>query len=984
MKIQKIILGLFLFLWAGWGCKPTQNTTTMNGERYETAEGDPLGVKVYTLKNGLKVYMSVVKDAPRIQTLVATRAGSKNDPSDATGLAHYLEHMLFKGTSEIGALDWKSEKKLLKQISKLYEEHRTAAEEERPAIYRKIDSLSSAAAKLVAANEYDKMISSLGAKGTNAFTSLDKTVYINDIPSNELEKWMRIESERFSELVLRLFHTELETVYEEFNISQNRDGRKVFREFMEALCPRHPYGTQTTLGKGEHLKTPSMEKIHEFFDTYYVPNNMAIILSGDFDPDEAVAFAEKYWGKFKTKKIKEESMGAQPPLKEKVTVDVYGPEKERVQLGWRLPGAGTDDALLGKIAANILYNRVAGLIDVNLVQQQKLGQNSAAGCWSANDYSFFYLYGEPRQSQQLKRVVQLLLLELDKLKNGEFEDWMLEAVINNLEYQKMRSHEKLRGRAFTMLDAFIYEQDWKEASRVFERMRAFSKEDVVNFAKQYLKDDNYAGIYKREGIDKNIMQVNKPKITPVSVNRDTMSDYRKAMMQMESPRQQPVFVDYENKIETARLASGIGVDYIKNEANNTFELFYVMDMGSNHDNVLPIAIKCLPLLGTKKYSPEAFKKELFKYGLSFDVYVAQDRSYVTLRGLDRSLEKGIELLEHLLDEAKPDQEKVDKLIKGIIKERQDEKKDKRIILRQAMKNYGIYGARSPFRLRLHPNMMSGIRPKDLMERIQELTDYEHRVFYYGTKSKTAVVQLLEKYHKVSPKRLPIPPPLTYSAQSIDDDRVFFVNFPGMTQAEVLLLSKGTDTFNLEEHVMSYLYNQYFGAGLSSVVFQEIRESRALAYSAYAFNRSPRKDDKAHVFQAFVGTQTDKMQEAVPALRKIIEQMPISDDQINNAVDAVLKKMETERITKASMYWSMLNNKRRGFDRDIRQDVYKRFKALAADEKAAVEAIKKFHQDVIKNRQYTIMVLGDKTKIDTQYLGGLGAYKELTLSSLFGY
>jgi len=346
-------------------------TTTATKYKYETVAGDPMGVKMYTLKNGMKIYMSVYKDAPRIQTFIATRAGSKNDPADATGLAHYLEHMLFKGSSKLGALDWEKEKVLLKEISDLYEKHRDAKPEERAAIYKKIDEVSNKAAKLVAANEYDKLISSLGAKGTNAYTSLDRTVYINDIPSNELDKWMQVESERFNELVLRLFHTELEAVYEEFNISQNNDGRKVFTAFLSGLLPNHQYGTQTTIGTGEHLKTPSMEKIHAFFDKYYVPNNMALILAGDFNPDEVVEMAEKHFGHYKSKPLEKWAVKEQAPLKGPIVREIFGKEKEVTQIGWTLPSATSKDYLTAQLIGQILNNGKAGLMDLNLIQQQK-------------------------------------------------------------------------------------------------------------------------------------------------------------------------------------------------------------------------------------------------------------------------------------------------------------------------------------------------------------------------------------------------------------------------------------------------------------------------------------------------------------------------------------------------------------------------------------------------------------------------------------
>ena len=241
--------------------------TDKNGFSYASVSNDQNGVRIYTLKNGLKVYLAKNTDAPRIQTYIAVRTGSNNDPKDNTGLAHYLEHMMFKGTSKIGSQNWEKEKILIQEISDLYEQHKAEKDpEKKKLIYKKIDEVSQEASKYAIANEYDKAISSLGATGTNAHTWFDETVYKNNIPSNELEKWFKVEQERFSELVLRLFHTELEAVYEEFNRGQDNDWRLVSYELMDALFPTHPNGQQTTIGESEHLKNPSMVAIHKYFD----------------------------------------------------------------------------------------------------------------------------------------------------------------------------------------------------------------------------------------------------------------------------------------------------------------------------------------------------------------------------------------------------------------------------------------------------------------------------------------------------------------------------------------------------------------------------------------------------------------------------------------------------------------------------------------------------------------------------------------------
>ena len=200
---------------------------------YVTVPGDSLRARIYTLDNGLTVYLTEYEDAPRIQTYIAVRAGSKNDPSYATGLAHYLEHMVFKGTSRLGTKDWEKEKAELAKIEALYEQYRqTKDETQRKKIYHQIDSISGVAATYAIANEYDKITTNLGFKGTNAYTWTDQTVYINDIPANQVEAWAALEAERFSELVPRLFHTELEAVYEEKNRGLDTDSRKAFEAML--------------------------------------------------------------------------------------------------------------------------------------------------------------------------------------------------------------------------------------------------------------------------------------------------------------------------------------------------------------------------------------------------------------------------------------------------------------------------------------------------------------------------------------------------------------------------------------------------------------------------------------------------------------------------------------------------------------------------------------------------------------------------------
>lgn len=952
-------------------------------EDIQTVDGDPMNVQLYTLDNGMRLYMCVMDDEPRIQTFIATRAGSKNDPSDATGLAHYLEHMLFKGSSNIAALDWKTEKKILDKIAALYEKHRVADLADRASIYKEIDSLSFIAAKLVAANEYDKMISSLGAKGTNAFTSLDRTAYVNNIPSNELEKWLKIESERFSELVLRLFHTELEAVYEEFNISQNNDSRKMYKVMLENLCPSHPYGTQTTIGTGEHLKTPSMNKIHEFFDKYYIPNNMAVVLAGDFDPKEAIQLVEKYFGNYKKKKLNLPSFESQKPVQGPIIKEVFGREKERVQMAWRLPGVSHEDIPLANLVGNILYNGSVGLMDVNLLQKQLIGQRAYAGTWAVNDYSFFMLYGEPREGQGLNDTRDLMLKEVKKLRDGLFDDWMIEAIINDMEYSELKKRESSTSIAYVLLDAFISDQPWDKYVREFETLRSFTKDDIVRFANQYLNDNQSVTVYKKEGDDASILQVEKPSITPVQVNRDTVSSFRSELDQMVSPDITPVFPDFKKKIQKNTLESGLPFHYVKNNKNETFEFQLIIEMGEYADNVLPVAINFIPFLGTEKYSPEDLKAEFYKLGIKYYVYTSGEVCYINMEGLDRNFEKGLQLLESLLKDPVAEEEALENMKVDLLKNRLDEKKDKRSVLNRAMSQYAKYGNNTPFNMRLQPDLITGISSHDLLKRIRSLSKFEHTVYYHGSKSEASVRSILNANH-VSGEFEDCIPNRVFREVETDKEKVFFVHFPGMAQAEILMLAKINNTYDVSDHIVGTLYNQYFGSGLSSVVFQEIREARALAYSARAYFMSPRDKSKGHYLQAYVGTQSDKMKDAIQAMRDIIEDMPVSDDQIQNAVAAKIKEIKSTRVDDASIYWIERSMQKRGLEKNLNQLIYDQLIKVMGDKNASKEMLIEFHRKNVKGRPFTTLVLGDRDKIDVNHLKTLGQYKELTMEELFGF
>ena len=943
--------------------------------KYESFANDPLKARIYTLENGLKVYMTVYKNAPRIQTYIAVKAGSKNDPADATGLAHYLEHMVFKGSDKFGTMDFSKEGPLVSQIEDLFEVYRkTSDEDKRKAIYRQIDSVSGIAAKFAIAQEYDKMLTSIGASGTNAYTSVEQTVYVNEIPSNQLEKFLTIESERFRKPVLRLFHTELEAVYEEKNRGLDNDGSKVWEALFGAMFKKHTYGTQTTIGTIEHLKNPSMKEIKKYFDAYYVPNNMAICLSGDFDPEKTIEIIAEKFGKMVSKEVPKFIPPVEDPIKSPFIKEIYGPSAANMRIAFRFNGADSEDADMLSLISKIMFNQRAGLIDLNLNQSQKV-LSAAAFDVIFKDYSLHVFSGQAKEGQKLEDVKDLLLAEIEKLKKGDFPDWLVEAAKNDLKLEKTKSLEENYSRADEFVSSFTYDIPWQKYIDKSNRISKITKQQIVDFAnKNY--GNNYAIIYKRVGEDTSIVKVTKPQITPITVNSENESPYVKAILDAKVPEIEPVFLDFQKDIKTSMVKGNIPLLYLKNTENELFSMYYILDMGSNHNKKLKIAVDYLSYLGTSKYSSAQIREELYKLGCSFNVFSSDDRVYVSLTGLTQNFEKATKIFEHLLADAKPNVEALENLKGDILKKRANTKLSKGAILNGGLYNYGVYGKQSPYTNILTEQELKALNAEELINIIKELNSFEHKIAYYGPEETDKLIAKITEHHITPSKLKSIPKGLTFEEQATEQTQVFIVDYD-MKQAEVLMISKG-EQYNKDNAAIIGLYNDYFGAGMSSIVFQEMRESKALAYSVYSNYRSPAKKENSYYQMAYIGTQADKLPEAMKGMFDLLNNMPKAEKKLEAAKKSGLENIRTERITKENILFTYESSKKLGLDYDIRKDIFNKLPQLKMSD---VEA---FQQKNIMNKNYTLLVLGKKENLNLEILEKYGKVKFLTLEEIFGY
>ena len=941
--------------------------------KYETVPGDQLETKMCTLPNGLKIFMSVNKEQPRIQTYIAVKVGSKNDPSETTGLAHYLEHIMFKGSESLGTMDYAAEKPLLDEIESLYEVYRTKTDPaEREAIYHQIDSISYEASKIAIPNEYDKVMAIIGASGTNAFTSDDMTVYQEDIPSNQIDNWARIQADRFRHGVIRGFHTELEAVYEEKNMSLTQDARKVWEGIAKLLYPHHPYGQQTTLGSQEHLKNPSITNIKNYKAQYYVPNNIAICVSGDFEPAQMVKAIKKYFGDWEPNpNIPTLQFEPEEPFTAPAEMTVYGPEAENLAIAWRLPGASDlKNTAVADIAASILSNGKAGLIDLDVNQQQKALMAEAYN-ETQPDYGSFFVEGTPKDGQSLEELRDLLLAEVAKLAAGDFDESLIESTVNNLKLQKMRRLEFNSARAMSYVNAFISGISWEDAAKELDRYAEVTKDDVVAWAKEFIGPANYAIVYKRQGEDNTIQKISAPKITPIVTNRDSHSEMLASIQNAPVKPIEPVFVDFSKDMATFDIVPGVNVLYKKNVLNDIFQLDFVYNKGTADDPALSLAFDYLPYLGTETMSAEQIASRMYALACSFNFMAGANQCAMSISGLSENMAEALGIVRDLIANAVPNDVILANLKADELKNRADSKLSQRRCF-SALSNYAIYGPEYIKSLNLGGAALASITSDELLGKVRDLFANGCEVLYYGPMAENEVKEAVpfEGSYTALPQRFPV-------ALETPEPQVILAPFQANNTYYIQYSDRG-EAFETSDEPGRTLFNEYFGGGMNGIVFQEMREARGLAYSASSYLATPSYKDGTFYFDAFIATQNDKLRQAVEAFDDIINNMPESEAAFSIAKDALDGRYRTQRTTGSNVLWAYRAARMLGLSEPMDKAVFEALSSLTLDDVKAIQ------QKWVKDRTYTYAILGDPADLDMDFIKTLGPVKTVTLDELFGY
>ena len=930
------------------------------------------GFEEYTLKNGMKVYLWVDKDIPNVYGQVAVRAGSIDEPADFTGLAHYLEHMLFKGTQEIGALDWEKEKPMYEQIIKLYDEKAKLKDPKkdkakRDELTKKINELSVASSKISKGSEFPTLIQAAGGTGLNAYTNFDQTVYHNSFPAYQMENWLKLYYDHFQRPVFREFQAEMENVFEELNLRTPSIGYQQYITLFEKLF-KGSYYARGVIGTPEHLKNPSMTPMIKFFEDWYVPNNMGLLLYGNFDPEQAKSLIEKTFGKMQSKKLPERKPTVPTPLtkNEKIKVKLgYSPS---IVWGYNGVKKGHPDEFKIDFMLSILNNSYnTGLFD-------KLNMEGAIGGVNASSMAMRdcgriiveaspYFDVSQYTYESDAATEKLVMAEINKLKRGQIPTWLMQSVKESYLQSLKTISENPETKIHFATESYLYGIPMSEYFNMEEKVKAITVEDIKATANKYFSG-NYMTISFSEG-DPKIQLFDKAQIDPLQMPDEEYSQYYKDFVKIPVQAPTPKFTDFSD-IQSKDLFKGGKMFYVKNPKNDIFSLTLEYQVGMHTDKKLQYAASLMNYAGTMpNQSNNDLRRELSKHGASYGVGVSDNKFVIQIVGNERDLDKIMPIIFRLCLMPKLDNKQIEAVMGSAVQSRMFEKRIPGIIS-SALMEYIQFGDQSRYIDRIPSKKLifvgeSGynflITNSDLTATIQKVTSYPVNIHYVGAKPMEEVAEILKGTVPTQKTILEPQKEFYRDRVSYTEPEIYFLPNTDIQQAQVTMYFP-IGNYDNSQYVDYTAFSRYFGAGgLNNICFSEIREKRSLAYSTYgAVSMNPM--NKTSWFIGSTGTQNDKVNTVVDIYMDLIKNMPKFKSYGNNIKTTVMTELAEDYVTfrgKSSYYENTV--KKMGFTEDPNKTWYKQAENLTFDN------IAKFYDEKIKNAPVIIVIHGNPKYID---------------------
>ena len=928
-------------------------------------------VKTTKLDNGLKVVMCEDHSSPKAYGAVYVHAGSKNDPLEATGMAHYFEHIMFKGTDKIGTINWEAEKVYLDSIDIMYDKlHETTDLNERAAIQQKINELSLASTDYAIPNEVDVILTKMGGTGLNAGTAYDQTIYYNAFPANQIGKWMDVYAERFRYPVFRLFQSELETVYEEKNMYG--DGPiNAFQEYMfQEIFGEHPYG-RPIIGLTEHLKNPQTSKMREFFNTYYVANNMTLILVGDFNIDEIEPMVAEKFGTWRSGEIPAQPEFTLPEFKGQTIKEVRMTPIKVGVLAWRGVKVSDPDYLPLSIACSVFSNGETGIMDKDMLDGNIM--MAMLMPLSLEDHGANIIMYVPKLIGQSHEKAEAYVFEsLNKLKNGEFSDDLFEAIRVNMLKEREQDIESLGSLAQLLLALEQRGMTYDEYLAETERIKNITKEEIVAIANKYF-DDNYLDIRSKMGSapkDK----VDKPNWKPIEAkNTDAKSDFAMMIEAQEVPQVTPQVIDFNKDVKITKINDCFTMISTKNPYNDIFNLSITHNYGTIDDPDLNRALTYFDMQGTKDKTFEEFSLELQKLGATISIYANQSNCNVVIEGFEKDLDKILALCEEKLYNPANDEKKID-IIYDSEKMEEETLKEDASEWAEAVRQYALYGEKSSYLAETPIKQWKKRSGEELLSEVDNALNYNGEVLFIGNIDNQKVIETLKKHNLVKDDVVKSEKSFK-TEKTFTDNQVFIAHNKKFRQSNIYM-HVPSEILNMEEKAVSMVFNKYFGTDMYSIVFQEVREFRSLGYTAYGYYMTDYLDRKPSMLYAFLGTQSDKTNEGIDVLRGLITDMPERLEKFNASKDALIMSRASDYVSFRSIPSQVSTWMEQGYNHDPRMEYTDIIK------KTEYKDVYDFYKKYVADRPIVIMMSGNKKQIDLKALEKYGTIKEVKYKEIF--
>lgn len=924
-----------------------------------------LKVKEYRLENGLTVWLNEDHSQPKVFGAVVVKAGAKDCPD--TGIAHYFEHMMFKGTDRIGTLDYESEKVLLDSIAMKYDElamtEDTAA---RARLQKEINELSIRSSEYVIPNEFNRLINRFGGSGLNAATSYDATIYFNTFSPQYMVQWAEINSERLINPVFRLFQSELETVYEEKNMYGDFIGGQVMDTLMARYFGPHPYA-YPIIGSTKNLKNPRLTEMHKFFEDYYVASNMALILSGDFDAQQVMPILEKAFSRIRSGNAPKQEKVMLPPFNGRETMKVKFPIPfiKAMGLGFRGVSANHEDQVALNIAVNLLNNaNGTGYLDKLMVEHKLMG--ALAINESMNEAGILAVAIMPKLLiQSYSSAEKMVWDEINRVKNGDFSDEMFNSLKLEQKRQYASSLENIDSRATVMMNLFSQGKSWNDYLNEVARIESITKEDVVRVAQKYFSN-NYLCVTKSTGkYPKDNLP--KPAFSPVVPrNADASSSYAKQLEKIPEQQVAPRIIDFEKDVKTSKLTPLVTLYTTPNPLNDIFTLNISYGIGALEQPELMQLTNYLQLLGTESLSFEQFRSRLQSIGSTLAFDVTPDAFVMKVTGFDNHIDETMELVGDFIRHAKADDKKLRQIVDDAkVSEKAFFKSGDNVA--SALLEQVKYGDQSRYLRKLSLSQIKKLKGKDMLAIYDKVRSVQCDLHYCGTLPVEKVIGTIRQHLPLERTTVASNSPYYRELKQYDRPTVFFIDMPDMAQSIVYGYVKGDPVDDKASRHASRLFSVYFGGDMSSLMFQEIREFRSFAYRTSGRYQLPNHAHKgtAGSFTAMLSTQSDKTLDALGVLDSLIREMPLKPERMEAVKQTLVNRINNDYPPFRNLSEKVASARMEGFDRDPAEEFLRDIATMD------MQDISRFYREQISGRPVVYVIAGNRKHIDMKKLAEYG-------------